>query len=215
VKKILLNNEEIKETLYGFSNWFFAQDLSVFEDKNNWDVYKEPYREALSLDYLNQLIEKGDKHEGYPESLGGVEITEPALRKEFMKEFSDPIKDVLFKMTSLLAAQCNVLCAYYPADGYIGWHNNWNASGHNMVFTFSETGDGYFMYRDPVTHEIVKMQDEEKTWTCKAGYYGSPEETDKHFWHAADSNGGRRLTFAYLIPNELMWNMAIEDVETP
>lgn len=215
MKKISLKNENIKETLYGFSDWFFAQDLSVLEDTNNWDGYKDPYRESISLEYMESLIAKGEDHVGYPESLGGVEIGVPTLRKQFMQDFSDPLKLVLFKMTELLSAKSNVLCAYYPEDGYIGWHNNWNASGYNMLFTFSETGDGYFMYRDPLTHEIVKMSDEKGAWTCKAGYYGGVEETDKHFWHAADSNGGRRLTFAYLIPDQTMWEMAIEDVETP
>ena len=45
----------------------------------------------------------------------------------------------------------------YPPGGYISWHNNANASAYNLVFTWSESGNGYFKYIDGETKkEIVE-----------------------------------------------------------
>ena len=43
---------------------------------------------------------------------------------------------------------------------------------YNLVFTWSETGDGQFQYMDTKTGETVVMKDR-KGWQCKAGYFGS------------------------------------------
>ena len=47
----------------------------------------------------------------------------------------------------------------YPPGGYISWHNNANASAYNLIFTWSETGDGYFKYIDGETKEEIVIKD--------------------------------------------------------
>ena len=38
---------------------------------------------------------------------------------------------------------------WYPKDGYIAWHNNWNVPGYNVLFTYTETGNGYWRHINP------------------------------------------------------------------
>lgn len=211
MKEISLNNPELRSLLYGFSDWFYDQDISVFNEES---TKGEIDYDCVTTDYMNRLIEKDHRHVGFPESMRGLEISEEALRKPEFFHFRDPIRKILFEVTSFIGARNNALTAFYPADGYIGWHTNWNASGYNLIFSFSEKGNGFFKYLDPETKEIVKMVDPAAEWTCKAGYFGSYKEKDNHFWHAAESNGSTRLTFSYIIPDEFMWSEAIDEIES-
>jgi hypothetical protein len=52
---------------------------------------------------------------------------------------------------------------------------------------------------------------DEPGWTVKAGYYGDKHEDDKIYWHCARAYE-ERLTLGYVIPDENMWNMALEDI---
>lgn len=211
MKEISLNNPELKSLLHEFSDWFYQQDIDVFKQES---MKGEPNFECVTSEYLNELIEKDFRHIGFPEEMRGLEISDEALRKPEFFHFRDPIRKILFEVTSFIGARNNALTAFYPEDGYIGWHTNWNASGHNLIFSFSEKGGGFFEYLDPETKEIVKMVDPAGEWTCKAGYFGNYDEKDSHFWHAAESNGSTRLTFSYIIPDEDMWLDAIDEIES-
>jgi len=210
MKEIVIKNHELKSYLYGFSNWFFNQDISGFIKES---TSTPPDFTCITQAYLNDLIQKDFRHEGFPEDMRGLELSEEVLKKPQFFEFREPIRDMMFQVTAFIGARHNALTAFYPEDGYIGWHTNWNAFGYNLIFSFSENGTGLFKYFDKKTKEIVELYDEKAVWTCKAGYFGSYEEKENHFWHAAESNGSRRLTFAYVIPNEDMWLDAIEEIQ--
>lgn len=211
MKEILLNNSELKSLLYGFSDWFYRQDLSAFKEES---MKNDPNFYCVTDEYLDSLIQKDYGHIGFPEEMRGLEISEESLDKPEFFYFRDPIRKVLFDITSFIGARNNALTAFYPKDGYIGWHTNWNASGYNLIFSYSEEGNGFFKYLDPETKEIVKMIDPATKWTCKAGYFGNYNEKLNHFWHAAESNGSTRLTFSYIIPDEYMWSEAIDEIES-
>ena len=211
MREISLNNPELRSMLYTFSDWFYQQDLTVFHEES---TKNEPNPYCVSEEYLNKLIAKDYKHVGYPEEMRGIEISEKTLNRPEFFHFREPIRKILFSITSFIGARNNALTAFYPQDGYIGWHTNWNASGHNLIFSFSEKGGGFFKYLDPASQEIVEMIDPAGEWTCKAGYFGSYEEKENHFWHAAESNGSTRLTFSNVIPHEDMWLDAIEEIES-
>jgi hypothetical protein len=211
MKEISLNNPELKSILYEFSDWFYQQNIDGFvrESQKN-----EPYHECVSTEYLNRLIEKDAGHIGYPEHIRGLELSDKVLNQPEFFDFRDPVRNMMFHVTEFIGARNNSLTAFYPEDGYIGWHTNWNASGYNLIFSYSEKGGGSFKYLDPQTQEIVVLEDSKGEWTCKGGYFGSYDDKDNHFWHAAESNGSTRLTFAYIIPNEDMWLDAIEEIES-
>jgi hypothetical protein len=211
MKEISLNNPELKSLLYGFSDWFYQQDIEAFKKES---TKEKPNFDCVSREYLDSMIQKGYRHEGFPESMRGLELSEEVLQKPEFFRFRDRIHEMMFKVTEFIGARNNALTAFYPEDGYIGWHTNWNASGHNLVFSFSEKGGGFFKYLDKKTNEIVIMPDIKGEWNCKAGYFGNYKDKENHFWHAAESNGSTRLTFAYVIPDESMWLDAIDEIES-
>lgn len=212
MREISLNNPELKSLLYGFSDWFYKQDISAFHKES---TKNNPDPNSITQEYLEKLIEKDFRHEGFPEAMRGLELSEEVLRKPEFFEFREPISDMMFRVTEFIGARNNALTAFYPEDGYIGWHTNWNASGHNLVFSFSEKGGGFFKYFDLETNKTVVLPDTKGEWTCKAGYFGNYKDKENHFWHAAESNGSTRLTFAYVIPDESMWLDAIDEIENP
>ena len=63
---------------------------------------------------------------------------------------------------------------------YISWHNNANAPAYNLIFTWSETGDGWFKYWDMKEQRIVKFEDKLKA-QCK----GDISSLCSTSWHSA------------------------------
>ena len=88
---------------------------------------------------------------------------------------------------SWLGVKNNALTAWYPPGGFISWHNNANAAAYNLIFTWSETGEGQFEYVDPISKKVVVMQDK-PGWQCKAAYFGHYGEPERLFYHAAKSD---------------------------
>ena len=102
----------------------------------------------------------------------------------------------LTNIDNVVLSSERTLSSIYPPEGFIGWHTNSNKPGYNVIFTFSETGKGFFRYKDPRTKEIVTIQDE-PGWTAKAGYFGSTD--NDIFWHCAKNYlEGPRLTCSYV-----------------
>jgi hypothetical protein len=118
--------------------------------------------------------------------------------------------------TELLAwsgCRNNAVKMLYPKGGYMGWHHNANAAGYNILLSWSEKGLGFFRYQDPITKEIVTMQDT-PGWTCKVGYYGRFDEPNRTYWHCASAEHEERFTLGYIIPHEGMWNDMTEDIQS-
>ena len=68
--------------------------------------------------------------------------------------------------------ETSALSTLYPPDGFIGWHNNANAAAFNLIFTWSEKGDGWFKYIEPTSKEVITISDVQG-WQLKAGYFGA------------------------------------------
>lgn len=222
MRSINLQNPTIINRLNQWNEFCFSHDRSMMQDKNRQEVYKAPYRESVSKEYLFDLMKKkpgkgdiSEYHEGYPESMYGVDM--PRFWKDgfFNKMWCDQVFSLIDDLNSMLVCHFNALAAYYPPGGYIGWHNNWNCPGYNILMTWSATGEGAFEYWDHESQSIVTMPDKAGEWTAKVGYYGGWEEPEeKHFWHCAYTEC-ERLTFSYVIPDRDMWLDMIEDLEDP
>jgi hypothetical protein len=194
-------SSEVHDTIYKFSNWFFQQDRSIIHlhgkpDENEYHTSEK---------YL-ELVDK-ESHEGFPEEVHGIDL---ATTYEISIDYRDKLRELDAVLNPIFASKFNAVKMYYPKDGFMGWHNNWNCPGYNILLSYTQTGNGFFRYRDPVTKEIVTMNDE-PGWTVKAGYYGDKHEDDKIYWHCARAYE-ERLTLGYVIPDENMWNMALEDI---
>lgn len=213
---------EILEILTPYSDFVF-KNLRVLDDlsRYEWDRHHKSstvtYEDALGEEYLKGIVDFGDKHIGFPEHKYCIDIgllaqiTYPAGWMDAVKPHLDKYREVSFELSSLLGAKQQAVNVYYPPDGFMGWHNNWNAYGYNILLSYNEVEEGgVFKYRDPSTKEIVTMPDK-VGWQCKVGYYGSKKEPDKIYYHCAGSRTPR-LTLGFIVPDLEMWRDMIEDI---
>jgi hypothetical protein len=194
-------NPELLKIVDTYAEWFFSQDRSKINiggtpDENEYHTSKE------YLDSINK-----EKHIGFPEVTYGIDLT---LVESTPRSFREKIIDVDTKLNNFFGAKFCAVKMYYPNGGYMGWHTNWNCHGYNILLSYNKDGNGYFRYRDPITEQIVTQEDK-KGWQAKVGYFGKREEPDKITWHCARSRS-ERLTFGYVIPDESMWQMMVDDL---
>ena len=209
-----IKNEELKEIL----NRISENTQRVDFDKVRQIPRNETADEWCNDEYKRHIINKGSAHDGYPEMLLGCSL-EPGKffydgsdALQLIEESERAIKD----LCAWSGAHHRALTAIYPPGGFIGWHNNANASGYNILFTWSLEGDGQWEHIEPSTGEHVIIPDVEG-WQCKYGYYGSYREPDKLLYHAARTNC-LRTTVAFVFNGDergkSMAEMLIEEIET-
>lgn len=193
--------EEILKPLTEFSNWFFQQDRTKF-DMRDFGINRE---EAVSTAYLNAQQQKGESLEGYPACAYGIDFQE--MKGFDLDVFYPKITQIDTTIRNYLSAKCCAIKMYYPAGGFIDWHTNANAYGYNALFTYSQTGDGAFLYQDPSTKQIVELKDK-RGWNMKVGLYD--KQGGAPLWHAAYTEC-ERLTWGYVI-DQLGWDNLVEEL---
>lgn len=210
LKNIPISSELLK-ILTPYSDWFFSQtDRDVLrEDPPR--VNKFSLEEASGENYLQHIMGKGFDHEGFPETALCCDLSQG--RNNVPSHHIEEQQQVNRELISFLGARNNAVHVYYPQGGWMGWHNNWNAAGYNILLSYNmvERG-GFFRYRDPITRERITLYDPEKQWTAKVGYFGPKEKPDTVVYHCAAAPLGDRLTIAYVIPDEDLWKMMVEDI---
>lgn len=195
-------NQELLDIIEPFSDWFFQQDRSLIKLKGEPD--QDEYH--TSKEYLETVIRP--EHEGYPESTYGIDLL---LGEATPIEYREVVRKLDADLNAFFGSRFNAVKMYYPAGGYMGWHNNWNCPGYNILLSYTQNGNGFFRYKDPATGEIKTIDDSPGGWTAKVGYYGAKDEPDKVYWHCARGYE-ERLTLGYVIPDENMWDMMVEDL---
>lgn len=194
-------SKEVHDILYGFSNWFFDNDRGMYH--LNGEPDENEY--CTSEEYLAEV--NNENHEGFPEKVYGIDL---ALLYDIPDEHRNKLRELDNNLNSLFASKFNAVKMYYPENGFMGWHNNWNCPGYNILLSYTKEGDGFFRYQNPETKEIVTI-DDTPGWSVKAGYYGEKSEPDKVYWHCARAYE-ERLTLGYVIPDEYFWQMTLEDI---
>jgi hypothetical protein len=205
MREILIKNKEILDRLNGFTKTIQSMDINELKiDDRDPDIDSDY---AVSEEYLQVILDKGRAHKGSPEAIKAVDLSVlPSSEIPLgWKEFAD---DVAFRFARELGVQQNALCAYYPKDGYIGWHDNHDAPGFTLLFNWSETGDSFYRFRDPATKEVVTI-DDRPGWSCKTGWYG---KGDGATFHCAKTNEPR-WSIAFYIQDENMKDIIIESIE--
>ena len=175
-----------------------------------------------SDEYLGKIIDAGRSHDGYPEHLVGISTSvrdgRMGCEDPFLwSQITQDTERLSAEMLSFLGANNKALTAVYPPGGGISWHNNANASAYNIIFTWSEQGDGYWEHIDPVTKEHVRIPDK-KGWQCKFGYFGSYDEGPSTIcYHKARTNC-LRMTLGYMFNSndtgKKMAEMVLEEIQT-
>lgn len=205
MRVIPIKNPELLEILDKFVT-IRTDDQESFEKYMHLQSKEERHRKDYWAgdSYLQRMISMGRDHDGFPEKLVGYEFRmnnrgnffqnqhvssehEAKWRTDFLDKMSETNSDIM----NWMGCRNNALSACYPPDGFISWHNNANASAWNFIFTYSETGDGMFKYWDLKQKKVVEMHDK-PGWQLKAGYFGHYGESDKIFYHAAETNCWRQ-----------------------
>lgn len=221
-------NPEILAPLEDFRRWVMSPEVSVSLEKSikrkGSDHVKEGRaEEPCSSDYLMAI--NHPQHVGYPIHMHGIDINYKVLSKDSARVDSALLDEIRRRdnelddqLQTFLGAKFCALKAYYPKNGHIGWHNNWNAPGYNIIFTYSGTGDGYWRHVDPAPggstpdlSRMVHVQDA-PGWHCKVGYFGSKKEDDRVLWHCAYTNEPR-LTVSYVIYDRGIWENMVEEIK--
>lgn len=209
-----LKNEYVKEVLDNI-----ALQTNNLIDNSKIKFNNENFLTATSEQTCDDIISLGINHSGYPddgnmlELLSSDAVTDDKIKKNtyYMNEVRPKILQYNIDIQYFLGSRNAGIFTYYPPNGYISWHNNANAPGYNVLFTWSETGDGYFAYRDE-NNQTVKVHDK-KGWSAKMCYFPSYSEEIGTFYHSASTNC-RRITCAYRFEDgEAIWKDLKEDLE--
>ena len=212
-----IRNEELLKILNNISELIKSIDL---ENVRNYPK-DEIVENWVSEDYLNTILRQGRDHVGFPEMIRGFQLapehfsyTDLSRQIQICKEAEKNTND----LCSWTGAHRRALSCVYPPGGFISWHNNHNASGYNVLFTWSDTGEGQWEHIDPVSKEHVIIKDI-PGWQCKYGYYGSWDDgPEKLLYHAARTEC-LRTTVAFVFNRDesgkRMAEMLIEEIETP
>ena len=200
-------SDDLLEMLVPYTDWFFQQDLTWLNElAEKHEKNTDTLEHCCSEEYLKEIVEKDGRHEGFPEVSYSYDLKRGGLPGEFQEKY----QTLSTELCTWLGARNEAVHVYYPKNGFMGWHNNWNAHGYNILLSYTQNGGGFFKYRDPKTLEIVEMLDT-PGWSCKVGYYGRGREPDKVYYHCAGTYEPR-LTLGFVIPNIDMWRCMVEDI---
>lgn len=229
MKQIEINNPDLLEILDKVPALF---DIPDFDKWMHLHGKAEECEEHTSQEYLEKMLKKPQGvpmtqggADGFPDHTCSYEFKAwgdriPSIEKKAPAEFRKAVFDIIEQTQGPLmqwfGTRNPALANAYPENGYISWHNNANASGYNLIFTWSETGDGEFEYIDPISKELVIIHDK-PGWQAKAGYFGSWEEKDRIIWHTARTRC-KRITLSWIFDiTDTAFDMqqeAIEDISS-
>lgn len=216
MKNVPIKNKEILGALNNFLWYYENKDVVA----KNLVLHGRPEgrEQFVSEKYRDEIIAMDHAHEGYPDSCHAYALKADRLhhinqQSDQAAEFVERYSKYNQELCTLLSTRNNALTQMYPPNGYISWHNNANACAYNLIFTWSETGDGCFKYVDGHTGNEVVMQDVQG-WQCKAGYFGSYHEPwYNRVYHAAETDCWR-LTVSYMFDRgDMAMNLQDEIIE--
>jgi len=201
-----INNisRELLDILEPWKQWYDEQEEVPTSKRGE----EHTLESATSSEYLETMLALGDKHKGIPEH---AYVSDFVHTTDMPKKFIDKSLEINFDLSAFFCAQYSAVHVVYPPGGFMSWHCNWDCPGYNILLSWSGDEEGYFRYRDPLTKEIITVQDQ-VGWTAKVGYFGGKDEEDKIIWHCAGTPTTRH-TFGFVIPDEELWQEMIEDIK--
>lgn len=211
MKVIPLRNDRLETLLSNTIKLFYSGEAKKITDetKERKDNLITDYH-PCSDEYLFEAFKLKLEDFGYPRAALGCSVLE--IDRNSLKYKELPIIEKEVKSISrFLGTPKNALTMSYPDNGYIGWHHNGNAPGHNILFSYSLDGDGEFCFWDYETQSIKRLKDK-PGWNVKVGYYPSERtERDKVYWHMANTKK-HRVSIAFIINQKEMWKNMIDEI---
>jgi hypothetical protein len=216
MRSVTIKNETVLKILNEFKDlWWEKKDTDLKKyHLNSNDANREDY---ITEGYKNKIMGMGSLHNGFPEKLKGYSLKAESISgiNRYDKTISENFTILNEKLQQELGTQHNALSTVYPPGGFISWHNNANASSYNLIFTWSENGDGYWKHVDPYTGNEVLVKDV-PGWQCKAFYFGSYEDDPGDLVYHMASTDCWRMTISYIFDrhHKEYWEDVIEELET-
>ena len=212
MQDVSIKNKKLLKALEDYAKVIFSMPederaklhYPTFDIEMNKDI-------GCSREYLEEHLKDPAIKAGFPLHSKGFDVN-TAPDKDLPDGWKDAARKLDNGIMDAIGVEFSALKMYYPADGYIAWHNNCNCPGQNLLLSYSVGGDGYFEWMHPTTKEIVHMPDK-PGWTAKVGYYGAENEPDKIFWHCAKTNEPR-ITVSYVVRDQSMWEYMVEDIQS-
>ena len=172
----------------------------------------KPYPLAMhevSEDRLQQILAQGDDIHGIASdrSISNVipfsaphiadAVCDTAVdlsRQDIDKRMAKLVKNLFSAASGLRVTSSGHL--WYPPGAYMGWHTNSKVPGWRVYVNYAEQeGRSFFRYRDPDTHEIVTLNDQQ--WNIRIFKI----DRDKPLWHAVYSDT-HRFSMGYMLYKE-------------
>jgi len=136
-------------------------------------------------------LENISQSPAYPDSLKLANLTD-----------CDEVGEVLCSNTRSIIEEIefaydldSTLAAYYPSDGFIGWHTNANFELYNAICTYSQSGNSFFEYE--IGGDITRVNDL-IGWSVKKSKWSEQSPIN----HRAVANGDRRITLTFSSKSE-------------
>jgi hypothetical protein len=214
MRSVEIRNKEILGILNEFRDmwWDIRDNLEDYYYFYGKDAVRE---EWISEEYKSKIMAMGCFHDGYPQKLHSFSLMAKDLSPgKCNTDLQQKYSELDSKFQLLLGTQANALGTVYPPGGFISWHNNANASAYNLIFTWSENGEGYWKHVDPYTGKNVIVQDV-PGWQCKAFYFGAYEDSPEDIVYHMASTDCWRMTISYIFDREhkQYWEDVIEEIE--
>lgn len=232
MRQVLTLPSAILTVLDEYQTWLMANrpDVNLPNWKTKGKFMKEGRPEyAASIECLKSG--QVEAHDGFPPDSYGYDLNDKSLtdgRKHnnltpqeqvWVDKYIEKSQWLDDTLGAMIGYRFCALKMFYPEDGYIAWHTNWNVPGYNCLFTWSN-GNGYWRNLDPSNEKPGSLQADPDTklvhlqdppgWHCKLGYYGRKEEHDKIMWHAA--YGGPRITLGFVVFDKNIWADIVEEL---
>ena len=184
MSELIIKNKAVLKMLNQISDEITSQPITKNRFRGRKTTfYPEDARtdgeKYLDPKYLKKHL-NDPNHVGYPVENYGIPLSDP------QEDGPDPLESVQKFVKSdfvhHLGATSDALFLYYPPGGFVGWHTNQNNSGYQIVFSWSESGDGYFQVYDKEKEEVIRYYDQ-PGWNCRHQLFGREEH--EHCWHSA------------------------------
>jgi hypothetical protein len=211
MKEVCLKSQRLTKILSGITEDVFKEEniKRLSEEARRKEKKDNLITDLHSVDdaYFRKALKYPLKDFAYPRAALGIGTI--STDSDMSSFFHELVAKKLMRLQNTVGSAQNALCMLYPDDGYIGWHHNGNAPGYNVLFSYSQDGDGHFKYYDKEKDEVVYIYDK-PGWNVKCGYYPSEvKEPNRVYWHAASTKKAR-LSIAFVINNRDMWVNMIE-----
>lgn len=212
---IPLTNQKLQNLLSNITDFCLSDEMLPIAreqaKRRNLTDKQFPSLHPASDAYLAEIMKHKPEDFGFPRSTYGMSIDmKMAVVPELVK-YAKEYEKLARRLASFLGAPINAVACIYPEDGYMGWHHNGNASGYNILFSYSTDGEGSFDYWDQHEKKIVEMKDT-PGWSIKVGRFpGYRDGYDRLFWHRAKTKNPR-ITLGWIINEKDLWIDMIKEI---